>query len=145
MSNRFIYVQNCLQQDFWINFDPQGNIGVQVHNTTCIHGVKSTEEKQNPLRAPWVMKGSRWESLNYCKAQDTKSPASGKPSSTNYLLRKALDKEVTITHYRYNIGIMERKNPVFFLFVLKATQAKKKLVIKDIKHLTVIMQIQNMN
>ena len=54
---RLIYLQNCLQQDFWINNDPQGNIGGQVHNT-CTYGVKSTvggERKKKKLsRAPWV-------------------------------------------------------------------------------------------
>lgn len=84
LSNWFIYIQNCLQHDFWSNTDPHGNIGVQVHNTTCIiHGVKSTEE--NPLRAPCVMKGSRWGSLDYFKAQDTSSPASVQPSSSKCL------------------------------------------------------------
>lgn len=47
MSNRFIYIQNCLQQDFWINIDPRGHIGVQVHNTTCtIVSSKSTEGRK---------------------------------------------------------------------------------------------------
>lgn len=82
MSNRFIYIQNCLQQDFWINIDPQGDNGVQVHNTTCtMESSQQKEKKINPLRAPWVMKGSRWGSLKDCKAQDTASPASLQPSS----------------------------------------------------------------
>ena len=44
MSNRFIYIQNCLQQDFWINIDPQGSIGVQEHNTTCT--IVSSQQKE---------------------------------------------------------------------------------------------------
>lgn len=45
MSNRFIYIQNCLQQDFWINNDPRGVIDVQVHNTICTK-VSSQQKKE---------------------------------------------------------------------------------------------------
>ncbi len=46
MSNRFIYIQNCLQQDFWINVDPQEGIGVQVHNSICTMVSSQQKEKK---------------------------------------------------------------------------------------------------
>lgn len=62
MSNRFLYT-NCLQQDFYMNADHHGNIGVHVvHNiTTTIntHEIKLTDGRRNPVRAPLVMKETR--------------------------------------------------------------------------------------
>lgn len=59
MSNRFIYIQNCLQQDFWINIDPQGDTGVQVHNTTCTMVSSQQKEKKKPLKSTLSHEGKQ--------------------------------------------------------------------------------------
>lgn len=53
----YLYIQNCLQQDFCINIDHHGDIGVQVHNPTWFPMVSSQQEKgrEGTLRAPWVL------------------------------------------------------------------------------------------
>ena len=60
MSNRFIYIQNCLQQDFWINIDPQGDIGVQVHNRTCtMVSSQQKEEKKTTFKSTLSHEGKQ--------------------------------------------------------------------------------------
>lgn len=60
MSNRFIYIQNCLQQDFWINIDPQGSIGVQEHNTTCtIVSSQQKKKKKKPFKSTLSHEGKQ--------------------------------------------------------------------------------------
>lgn len=59
------------------------------------------------------MKGSRWESLKNCKAQDTASPASPQPSSTAHQstiysakhLIKSHDYPLQVQHEGYGLEI----------------------------------------
>lgn len=81
MSNRFIYIQNCLQQGFWINIDPWGDICIQVHDTSCIIVSSQQREKKTLLQHLDPENGCTWSSLKNCKAQDTASTASLRPSS----------------------------------------------------------------
>lgn len=149
MSNRFIYIQNCLQQDFWINNDPRGVIGVQVHNTICtkVSSQQKKEKKRNPLRAPWVLKGCRW-SLKNCKAQDTASATSLRPSSNTpsikYLLIKAFDIKLKLpTPDTWGKSILS-----FHLCNanrINNNNKTKEQFIAHLKHLTVINQGHNID
>lgn len=89
MCTRFIYIQHCLQQDLWINTDPQGNIGVQVHNTACnIPSSEQKKQKKQPFRAPWVMKGdcgeAVWITLRH-KTQHQHRPLDNPQTPINHL------------------------------------------------------------
>lgn len=87
ITDLFIYLQNGLQQDFWITFDPQGDNGVQVHNT-CTHGVNRREIKRK-TKSTLCQEKEMDEGV--CKARDTASPASTQ-TSFFYGLHKSLGK-----------------------------------------------------
>lgn len=77
MSNRFIYIQNCLQQGFWINIDPWGDICIQVHDTSCIIVSSQQREGKKPFYSTLIQKtdahGAVWKTVRH-KTQHPQLP-----------------------------------------------------------------------
>lgn len=90
------------------------------------------------------MKGSRLQSMNNSKAQDTASPASVQPSSIcNYSFSTALDKRLQLTTKGTTWGLWGKKI-LSLSCICKATDSMKN-IIKDLKYLTVTMRVHSSN